>query len=125
MDGGAARVTMQGPAIVLRPEAAQSLGLALHELSTNAVRHGALSNAGGRVAVAWRRLEPADGGGLEITWTEAGGPVVLPPHQRGLGATVIERNLARSLDAEVELSFDPAGARFRVIVPESHILGQR
>ena len=125
LDGRAERVTVDGPAVALRPEAAQSLGLALHELVSNALRYGALSDARGRVSVTWRLREPSEGGGLEILWAEQGGPPVTSPQRSGLGRLVIERNLPRALDGEAELTFDPAGARFRVLVPDAQILGLR
>jgi PAS domain S-box-containing protein len=113
----AAQVLADGPNVVLKPEAAQSLGLALHELAENAARYGALSSSGGRLAVTWRRLAPADGYGAELLWVESDGPSVRAPERRGFGTMVIERNLARSLDAEVELAFFPEGVRCRVLIP--------
>lgn len=112
-----ARVTTEGPDVFLKPEAAQSLGLALHELAENAAKYGALSNAGGQVVLTWRRLPAEDGDGVELVWTESRGPSVRAPERRGFGSLVIERNLSRSLDAEVDLSFAPDGVRCRVVIP--------
>ena len=89
LDGRADRVTVDGPAVALRPEAAQSLGLALHELVSNALRYGALSDARGRVSVTWRVREPSEGGGLEILWAEQDGPPVTSPQRSGLGLSLI------------------------------------
>ena len=122
LDPRASDITIEGPAIALKPEAAQSLGLALHELASNAAEHGALSIPSGRVAIEWRRLMPAEGSGLELIWTERGGPPVTAPVRRGFGSLVIEQNLARSLNAEVEATFAPEGLRCRVRVPLEHIL---
>jgi PAS domain S-box-containing protein len=117
------QVLVAGPDIHLRPEAAQSLGLALHELATNAAKYGALSRPEGRVAVEWR-LAPDDGG-LEIFWRESQGPRVGEPPRRGFGSMVIEHNLSRALDAEVELAFRPEGLTCRVAVPAQQLLAAR
>ena len=121
LDDRAPDITMEGPSIALKPEAAQGLGLALHELATNAAKYGALSMPSGRVAIEWRRLLPAEGYGLELIWTERDGPPVTTPTRRGFGSLVIEQNLARSLSAEVELTFAPEGLRCRVRLPLEHI----
>ena len=117
LDGASARVSVAGPAALLKPEAAHSLGLALHELAANAAKYGALSVPMGQVALNWRRLSPPEGDGIEMIWIESGGPEVLPPPQRGFGSLVIERNLARSIDCAVDLSFPPDGVRCRVLIP--------
>ena len=110
------QVSLQGPDVQLKPEAAQSLGLALHELVTNAAKYGALSKPKGRVDIEWR----LDSGGLEILWTENKGPKIGEPKRRGFGSLVIEHNLARALEADVELTFAPEGLRCRIAVPASH-----
>ncbi len=111
------QVSLNGPTVVLKPEAAQSLGLALHELATNAAKYGALSVPKGHVSIRWKRLPATEGHGVEICWDEECGPKVKPPKQRGFGSMVIEQNLTRSLDAEVTMDFSPAGVRCRVIIP--------
>lgn len=111
------QVTMEGPDLQLRPEAAQGLGLALHELATNAAKYGALSRLRGRVAICWHVLPSEQGAGLELIWRESKGPAVGAPKRRGFGSLVIEHNLARALDAEVELNFLPEGLQCRVTVP--------
>jgi PAS domain S-box-containing protein len=121
LDRQAAQISLDGPEIVLKPEAAQSLGLALHELAANAARFGALSSRGGRVEIHWRRLPAQDGHGVEILWNEHGGPAVVPPERRGFGSLVIERNLARTLDAEVELTFGAEGVRCRIAIPVTQL----
>jgi PAS domain S-box-containing protein len=114
------QISIGGPPLRLKPEAAQNLGLALHELATNAVKYGALSVPSGRVTVNWTRRAVPEGGGLEIQWTEGGGPAVEEPRKRGFGSLVINRNLARSLDAEVEYAFAAEGVRCRIVIPEAH-----
>jgi PAS domain S-box-containing protein len=119
------QVEMKGPAVYLKPEATQSLGLALHELTTNAVACGGLSTPHGKVALAWQRLAPEQGDGVELVWRESGGPLGATPDRRGFGTLMIERNLVRSLDAQVELTFEPDGLRCRIVIPASHLSAGR
>ncbi|MBS7542307.1 HWE histidine kinase domain-containing protein [Ancylobacter oerskovii] len=121
LDPDSNRISIAGPELFLKPEAAQNIGLALHELSTNAVKYGALSVPAGKVAIHWARRQPEAGGGFELSWKESGGPPVKPPTARGFGSLVIERNLARGLDGEVELAFNPDGLACHVSVPEHHL----
>ena len=112
--GAADRIGLQGPTGVrIGPREAQALALALHELSTNALKHGALSVPGGRVALRWRTAEgPTDL--IVLEWTESGGPALAgPPARRGFGTRLLERGLARDLGAgaDVALDFAPAGLR--------------
>ncbi|HSI41745.1 MAG TPA: HWE histidine kinase domain-containing protein [Xanthobacteraceae bacterium] len=115
------QVVLDGPDMLLKPEAAQNIGLALHELSTNAAKYGALSVPGGRVSIVWSRRPEEDGGGVALSWSEQGGPPVTAPSQRGFGSLVIERNLARALDSEVTLDYASAGLTCRIIIPEQHL----
>jgi PAS domain S-box-containing protein len=117
------RVSVDGPAVALKPEAAQNLGLALHELAANAGKFGALSVPEGRVAIAWDRGNDAGDSALTLDWREENGPKVKARRKRGFGSLVIERNLARSLDAQVTMSFDPDGVRCHIVIPASQILG--
>ncbi|WP_018698321.1 sensor histidine kinase [Amorphus coralli] len=108
------RIIVEGPDIRLSPDAMQTLSLALHELATNAAKYGALSNEVGKVGVTWS--VDADAPILDLRWTEEGGPPVTKPSRRGFGRVVIERNVARSLEADVNLDFAPDGfkASFRI-----------
>ena len=121
LDRVGAQVSLEGPSVVLKPEAAQSLGLALHELATNAAKYGALSVSSGHVSIKWRRLPADEGNGAEIWWAEERGPKVKAPRQRGFGSMVIEHNLARALDAEVSMTFSPAGLRCRIVIPVTQL----
>jgi len=121
LDREGAQVSVQGPPLLLKPEAAQSLGLALHELATNAAKYGALSVPQGRVAVSWRRLPMVGSEAIEVLWTETGGPAVVEPGGRGFGRLVIERNLARTLEADVELTFPVEGVQCRITIPANHL----
>jgi len=89
------------------------------------VKYGALSVPAGRVDVSWRRLGDAVDGAIDILWTEERGPVVAPPARRGFGSLVIERNLTRTVDAEVTLTFAQEGVSCRIILPASHVLATR
>ncbi len=115
------QVSLDGPAVVLKPEAAQSLGLALHELATNAAKYGALSVPGGHVSIRWKRMPATEGHGVDVCWQEADGPKVKAPKQRGFGSMVIEQNLRRSLDAEVTMDFAPAGLHCRIAIPVTQL----
>jgi PAS domain S-box-containing protein len=123
--GNEDQVTIDGPAVALKPEATQNLGLALHELAVNAAKFGALSVPAGRLSVTWDRGDGADGQTLVLDWREQSGPKVRPRRKQGFGSLVIERNLVRALDAEVDLHFDPEGLRCRIVIPASQILPAR
>ena len=125
LDRGGEQVFIEGPAVTLKPEAAQGLGLALHELAVNAAKFGALSVPEGRVSITWERREHGGMPALALDWREEAGPRVKPRRKRGFGSMVIERNLAHALDAEVALAFDPEGVRCHVVIPTSQLLGAR
>lgn len=117
IERGNSQVSLEGPDVVLKPEAAQSLGLAFHELTTNAAKYGSLVEPKGRVTIKWRVLPPSAGGGIEILWTESAGPKVAGAKNRGFGSMAVEQNLRRALDAEVELQFAAKGLRCRIVLP--------
>jgi two-component sensor histidine kinase len=94
------------------PAAAQAVGMALHELATNAVKHGALAGDGS-IRIDWS----VDEGSLGMTWLEDGGPPVVPPRRAGFGRTVIERMIAQALDGSATLDFAPAGIVWRFTCP--------
>jgi PAS domain S-box-containing protein len=119
------QVSAAGPAVALKPEAAQTLGLALHELAANAARFGALSVPQGRVSIAWDRRGGDHDGALALDWREELGPPVKMRRKKGFGSMVIERNLALALGAEVDLSFAPEGLRCRIVIPSNQILASR
>jgi two-component sensor histidine kinase len=101
------------------------LGLALHELATNAVKHGAFGGAHGVVKVEWRRLAPNDGDRLiEITWEERGGPAVRKPQRMGFGTLVTDRLLRKSLGGEVSRDYLKDGFRWKFTVPETSLTAE-
>jgi light-regulated signal transduction histidine kinase (bacteriophytochrome) len=105
-----------GPDLVLTSKAALALSLAVHELATNAAKYGALSTPRGRVAVRWNLT---DGGGLDLSWTESGGPEVAAPTRRGFGSTLIERALAMETDGLATLRYLPGGVVCNVMLPSA------
>ena len=115
---GEGQVAIDGAPVALKPEAAQNLGLALHELGVNAAKFGALSVPQGRVAITWA----LHGELLALDWREQSGPKVKARRKRGFGSLVIERNLARALNAKVDLTFDSDGLRCHIEIPANQIL---
>ncbi len=120
--GQPSQIVFEGPEVALKPEAAQNLGLALHELAINAQKFGALSVPDGRVSIRWGRYHAGGDNAVELDWLEQFGPKVKARRKRGFGSLVIERNLAQSLDAEVNLEFDPDGVHCRIVIPASQML---
>ncbi|HYC65294.1 MAG TPA: HWE histidine kinase domain-containing protein [Reyranellaceae bacterium] len=115
-----ARVTMQGPQVRLRPEAANAVGMALHELATNATKYGALSVPQGWVSIAWRfETGPMGSRRFRLGWREGGGPAVTAPERRGFGYSVITGVVASTLDAKVTMEFPASGALWQVDAPAS------
>jgi PAS domain S-box-containing protein len=108
-------VHLDGPPVALAPKAALTLGLAVHELATNAAKYGALSTNDGVVEVRWR-VDPKDDA-LAIFWQERGGPAVSPPTRTGFGRLLLERAIAADLRSSVTLAFDAQGLRFIAAIP--------
>ncbi|MBC2664326.1 CHASE domain-containing protein [Novosphingobium flavum] len=105
---------MRGPNVELAPNDALSLGLAIHELATNASKYGALSVAGGRVEICWEMITDKL---ARIEWTESGGPVVPELRRRGFGTELIEKIVAHELKNPVDLRFLPEGVSCSLVVP--------
>jgi len=115
--GDAGRFTLDGPDLTILPKTAISLALAIHELATNAVKHGALSCPEGRISVAWQRIRGDGPARLALRWEESGGPAVEPPTRRGFGTRMIERGLAAELGGTVTIDFRPGGLVCTVDAP--------
>jgi PAS domain S-box-containing protein len=109
---GQTRVSFEGPDLMLTPLAAQYLGMALHELSTNAAKYGSLSGPAGRVVISWHVAGQAGKRRLHMTWREEGGPPVEPPTKTGFGSLVIERMAAEALHGEVKHEYPREGVRW-------------
>jgi len=111
-------VSLSGTDVLLTPKSALSLSLAVHELATNAAKHGALQSPNGRVAVHWRRTED---GGIALSWHEAGGPPVTAPTKFGFGTTLIERALAMETGGTADIQYRVAGVTCEIYLPLSSI----
>lgn len=101
------RIEAAGPPLVLNPEAVQYLGLAFHELATNASKHGSLSGMQGQVSIRWAMDEETHK--IRLLWRESQGPLVVPPRRRGFGHVVIEQIVPRALKGAGMLDFSPDG----------------
>ena len=110
------RVDLSGPRVLLPPREALAIAMALHELFTNAVKYGALSNDSGRLQLDWKRLEGAPPR-LLLNWSESGGPPVEKPERRGFGSVLLERSLRQDLGGAVALDFRPAGLVCTIEIP--------
>ncbi len=111
-----ANIRAEGPPVPLDPRGALALGMAIHELATNAAKYGALSVPEGDVAVTWSLERNGGDEHLTLDWTERNGPPVTAPAKRGFGTTLIERGLAQDLSGEARIEFLPKGVRASVRV---------
>jgi PAS domain S-box-containing protein len=112
------RIAVQGPKLRLNPASAQAIGLALHELATNAGKYGALSTDRGRVNISWGTADDT----FTMSWTERDGPPVSAPQQRGFGSIVMEAMAERSVGGEVRLDYAPEGVTWGLICPAGNAL---
>jgi two-component sensor histidine kinase len=112
------RISVHGPKLRMNAAAAQAIGLALHELATNAGKYGALSVGAGRVDVRWR----LDGGIFAMSWTERNGPPVSRPERRGFGSTVIGVMAKLTVGGEVQLDYASSGLAWRLTCPAANAL---
>ena len=120
------RLLCDGPDILLTPDAAQAMGLALHELATNCVKYGAWSLIAGAVQVSWAlERDGAETPHLRVSWTEHGGPLVSPPARKGFGRVMIEQMVAQKLGGRAEMSFAPQGLSWTLVAPAIHVLERR
>lgn len=103
------RIRLQGPRVMLERRMILPFSMLLHELYTNAAKYGALSAPGGVIDISWCRDTIDEQAWLAFEWRESQGPTVAPPQKKGFGSVLIERAIARELDAEIVLDFDPAG----------------
>lgn len=116
----AKRIRIEGPEMVFTPTAAQGIGMALHELSTNALKYGSLSVPGGTVSILWDTVD--NGRSFRIGWSEQGGPPVSPPQENGFGRTVIERMAGLSVGGTVELQYAPEGVQWELKAPLDEVV---
>jgi PAS domain S-box-containing protein len=112
------RIQVAGPSISLRAQAAQSLGIILHELATNASKYGALSVPAGKIVICWD-LAPKS---VQLSWREKGGPTVKPPTHFGFGRTIIERMAGDMFGGVAKLELLPTGVHWSASIPQSLIV---
>ena len=116
-DGNGERIKLSGPSVDLPSRLAVSLGMAVHELATNAAKFGALSVYGGKVAVAWTVVIDAERHTLNIDWVESGGPPVTKPVRQGFGARLLDFVLPGQIQAKTTIEYRPDGVRVHCAVP--------
>jgi two-component sensor histidine kinase len=116
-DGAQQRVTLDGPPVELSADLAVPIGMAVHELTTNAAKYGALSVPGGRIAVAWQVRDLPSERLLEIAWVERGGPPVVRPSRRGFGSTLLDRVLTQQCRAAISIAYDREGVSCQIGIP--------
>ena len=115
------RVRMEGPKLLLDATAVQNLGFALHELATNAAKHGALSVPTGEVLIRWTW---SGEGAAHVSWIESGGPPACDPVQKGFGYRVMTELVPRALNGPAKLEFTKTGLRWEQEIPSQHILAR-
>jgi PAS domain S-box-containing protein len=111
------RVRLSGPPVDLSPRAAVAVGMMMHELTTNAAKYGSFSTSAGSLDVTWSLDETEGLPRLDLAWTERGGPKVARPSAPGFGSTLIQRGLARELEAKVSFDYAPEGLAFTLSMP--------
>ncbi len=111
------RIRLIGPSVDLPSQIAVPLGMAVHELTTNAAKHGALSKEEGRIEVYWTLVDGERGPALLCEWNEKDGPVIAPPTREGFGSMLLNRVLSQQIRADVTTTYAPEGFRLRMIVP--------
>lgn len=122
VEADSARLDIEGPGVIVTAQAAQALGLAFHELATNAVKYGALSAKAGKVKVAWRFDDDDAQRPLRLAWVEESGPAVAAPSRKGFGHVVLEHIVASSVDGQVTMDFAPNGLRWTVVIPRVNLV---
>lgn len=113
---GQMRTLIDGPNVMLKPDQAETMAVAVHELATNAAKHGALSVTTGQVRVEWSRSAHPDGR-LVLRWTEAGGPPVSPPTRKGFGTNVLEAMILSREGGDVKLTWHAEGLVCEIALP--------
>lgn len=115
------RIVLSGPSFEINAAAAQAIGLALHELATNAAKYGALSNDMGVVSVSWKIVNNESEPRFAIAWAESGGPLVEKPNKHGFGSNVIDKLTRMSLNGKVEIDYAPHGLTWILTCPVDKI----
>jgi PAS domain S-box-containing protein len=116
-DGSDGRITLRGPEVALSSQLAVSLGMAVHELTTNAAKYGALSVYGGKVEVTWSVTIDATRRTLTFDWVESGGPPVKKPARQGFGSRLLDFVLPGQIQAKTRIEYTPDGVRVHCTLP--------
>jgi two-component sensor histidine kinase len=111
------RLRIEGPTVELSADLAVPTGMAIHELTTNAAKYGALSVPQGKIEVTWDLAAADDARKLRLLWVERNGPPVEKPQRKGFGSTLLQRVLATQCNADIRFEFEPEGLRFHMDVP--------
>jgi two-component sensor histidine kinase len=117
MAGASDRVHVDGPPLLLNPQAYSAMALVMHELVTNSAKYGSLSDSG-EVRIEWKR---DDRGDLLFHWRESGGPPVAAPTRKGFGSTIIDRSIPYDLGGEAHVEYNPNGVEARFRIPGKHV----
>lgn len=116
-DGNDARIRISGPSVRLSPGEAQSLGLALHELSTNAAKYGGLGEDGELLQVSWQN----GNGAVELTWKEQARRTIVPPSREGFGSIIVDKLLPSQIGATVQRDYLADGLHCRIAIPREQV----
>jgi two-component system CheB/CheR fusion protein len=111
------QVSIEGPEIMLEVKTAERLSLAIHELTTNAVKHGALTSDKGRIRISWKREKATDGARLLLNWKESGVEVEENPEREGFGMELLLRSLPYDVQGETKVALHPHGLEFDLSMP--------
>ncbi|HUE63550.1 MAG TPA: PAS domain S-box protein [Rhizomicrobium sp.] len=109
--------SLSGPLVILSPRCALNMALAIHELATNAAKHGALSAPRGRVIATWERTND----GVLLEWREQGGPAISSPRRKGFGHLLLEQALQHELGSNVSMDFRPEGLKCTILIPNQEL----
>ncbi|WP_375690899.1 CheR family methyltransferase [Pseudooceanicola sp. LIPI14-2-Ac024] len=114
---GSDRVSLKGPPVRLNARATLALGMAVHELATNAAKYGAFSTEGGKVQLRWSKLDEGDGETFLMRWTETGGPAVTPPDGGGFGTVLMRSMIEGTLGGTIKANWNPEGLELVIELP--------
>ncbi len=122
VDGIEGRIRMDGPKASLTPDAAQALGMALHELATNAAKYGALSNVSGSIEISWSSSGKEKDAEFVMTWIERDGPPVSAPERTGFGSVVTTKMVKMATGGEVVVDYPAEGLNWKLTCPVGRVL---
>ncbi len=123
LHGNRRQFKIDGPELILESRFSLTLSLVLHELFTNALKYGALTQKNGMVAISWQLSGPDDDQFFELFWVESGGPLVTKPTRRGFGSRLIEQSLAAGAHSSTTVTYEPDGVRFHLKTSLSEVVG--